>query len=773
MATEKIALQVDINTGKAVSNLGKLEKATKSVATTTKTAKKETITLEQQFKNLNKQIKEEPVNIRAMNKQIQEYQAIALQAGRTSPLGREAIQKAAALKDKYVDIQNEVNRLANDGVKLKAALDLGSTVVAGFAGFQGIMALSGSKSEDLRKAMMKLQGAMALLMAVETIRKNLEKESTLVLVAKQTVEKAGLILTKATTAAQTMLGRSTDATTKSFKLMRGALIATGIGALVVLIGTLIAKWDDITAALSSTTAEQKALNETMEAASKAAEEVYVEINKVETAFKLAEDGVISKEEALKTYNETIGQTLGEAESLEEAEQKFKDGTADYVKMAMLRAQSQELIKMAAEEQTKALLESTKDSRSWVDKTAGFMNDLVAGAIDYSTAGLTNLSEKSNELNEVFKKGREEEAIATANSQADIYLSLNKSIEEQMRAIEAKDTYISEKDKKDKKDKDKKDKEKKDKEKKDRDKDKKAYEKSIADKKKQAEADEKAAAKQLQLDEKARETKKKADEKAAADEIKREDKQYDLLQKLTSNAKEKELDKYAKVYEKRAALAKGNAELEKVIEEQKNIDLAAIDKKYADKEAAIAATKKAAEKAADDKEDEDAKEKRQQELDDMTAKLDSATAFLDSLQTLNNLAAGKSEAQQRKAFERNKKIQSAQAMISAAKGVVNILGQESLLPQPADGIYKGVQIAILAATLGLQLKKINSAKFGGGGSGVTTPSLSGGGGGGSVPTLNPVSNTNTILGQENKVYVTETDISTTQNKVKVIEEQATF
>jgi len=112
------------------------------------------------------------------------------------------------------------------------------------------------------------------------------------------------------------------------------------------------------------------------------------------------------------------------------------------------------------------------------------------------------------------------------------------------------------------------------------------------------------------------------------------------------------------------------------------------------------------------------------------------------------------------------------MIAAAQGVVNILGGTSIIPEPFASVQKGVNIAILAATLAAQLKKINSAKFGGGGSGVSTPSLSGGGGG-SVPTLNPVSNTNTVLGQENKVYVTETDISNTQNKVKVIEEQATF
>ena len=748
MAAETIALNVNVNTGEAVSSLGQLEKATKKVGQTTKEVAKDTQTLDQQFDALNKEIKESPVNIRAMNKQIQKYQAIALEAGRTSPLGKQAIQKAAALKDRYIDIQNEVNRLANDGVKLKAVLDIGSTMVAGFAGFQGVMALAGGESEELRATMVKLQGAMSLLMAVETLRKNLEKESTIVLVAKNTAEKAGLILTKATTLAQKALGLSTDSTTKSFKLMRGALIATGIGALVVLIGTLIAQWDNITAALSSASKEQKALNETMEAAATAAEEVYVEVNKVETAFKLAEEGVISKEEALKTYNETIGQTIGEAESLEEAEQKFKDGTADYVKMAMLRAQSQELIKMAAAEQTKALLESTKDSRTWVDKTVGFMNDVVAGAIDYSTAGLTNLTEKSNEVNELFKKGREKEAIDASTSQADIYLNLNKSIEEQMALIEAKDTYISESEKEQTTTK------------------KTTAKKTTADKKKQAELERKLAEKN------AADLKKIAD-KAAADLLIREEEQFHLLQQLRNTDQENEINQLVLQYEKKFELANGNAELETALAEQQAIDIAAINKKYADEEAALKVERKALEKAAADKIKEDKEAERQQDLDDMNMRLDNASGFLDSLQTLNNVASGKSEAQQKKAFERNKKIESAQAMISAAKGVVNILGQQSLLPIPLDAVYKGVQISILAATLAAQLKKINSAKFGGGGGGsIQTPSLSGGGGG-SVPTLNPVSNTNTVLGQDNKVYVTETDISNTQNKVKVIEERATF
>ena len=67
--------------------------------------------------------------------------------------------------------------------------------------------------------------------------------------------------------------------------------------------------------------EQKALKDSLEAVSGELESVYEEVNQVENAFDLARKGVISKEEALKTYNETVGQTIGEAETLEEAEKK--------------------------------------------------------------------------------------------------------------------------------------------------------------------------------------------------------------------------------------------------------------------------------------------------------------------------------------------------------------------------------------------------------------------------------------------------------------------
>jgi hypothetical protein len=50
----------------------------------------------------------------------------------------------------------------------------------------------------------------------------------------------------------------------------------------------------------------------------------------------------------------------------------------------------------------------------------------------------------------------------------------------------------------------------------------------------------------------------------------------------------------------------------------------------------------------------------------------------------------------------------------------------------------------------------------------------GGGGGAAPQIEPVTNTSTLVPQgPQQVYVTETDISATQNKVNVIEAQSTF
>ena len=737
---EKIALELDVQTGKAVSNLGELEKATKQLNNTIDKSDKETQSLQQQFDSLNKEIEEAPVNIRAMNKQIQQYQAIALEAGRTSPLGKDAIQKAAALKDRYIDIQNEVNRLANDGVKLQAALDIGTTVVAGFTAFQGAMALSGVESEELRETMVKLQGAQSVLMGVETLRKNLEKESTIVLVAKNTAEKANLALTKATTIANKALGLSTDTATKSFKLMRGALIATGIGALVVLIGTLIANWDKVTKALGTTTEAQNAYND---ATAKAIDSIGKELDAADKLQKTLKDDTATREEKVQAVKDLQKEYPGLLDNVD-AEKDGLDAVSvaleKNIELITIKAQLEALAELR-QEKTKENLKLQIEAQTGVNK--GLFESVQAFALrrtgiagDISSQELANL--------------KTDESINKNKEYIDSIDGLVKGLEEKKKiAIEGNavdaETAAEEADR----------------------------QKEADDKKKKSDAKAKKRAAQKKKDDEAQ---KKADAQALKDLIENnkkeqeiEDEQYNLLQQIRNSAQEQEIFKLAQDYDEKFLLAQGNAELEKALEEQQQIDILAIKDKY------IKLEKDKQDKLDDEKEAKAQKElERQIALED--AKLSLAADGVAALINLTTAFAKDNEKSQKRAFEINKRLQIAQAIIQTYQGANAIFASAAANPAtvlfPAQPfIAAGIAIANgLANVATISKQQFQSGSPGGGGN--KAPDFSGGGG--TAPQLSPVTNTSTIVPQgPTQVFVTETDITNTQNQVNVIQGQATL
>ena len=193
---------------------------------------------DQQLEDINKIVKETPLNVRDMNKQIQAYQSIALSAGRETPVGRQALKAAADLRDRYVDIQNETKRLADDQKNLEGAMQGVATGVAVYGGIQSAMALSGVESEKLRETLVKLQAAQTLMNSINQVATAFEKESALMLTLKSAKTKA---VTVATAAYATVTGTTTGA----LKAFRIALASTGIGLLVIGIGLLIANFDKL------------------------------------------------------------------------------------------------------------------------------------------------------------------------------------------------------------------------------------------------------------------------------------------------------------------------------------------------------------------------------------------------------------------------------------------------------------------------------------------------------------------------------------------------
>lgn len=101
-----------------------------------------------------------------------------------------------------------------------------------FTAYQGAMALVGVESEDFQKTMMKVQGAMALAQGIQGIMQ-----------ARKEFKEFGGIAVKA------------------LKGIKSGIAATGIGLLVIALGTIAAYWDDIKASVSGVSKEQSKLNE--------------------------------------------------------------------------------------------------------------------------------------------------------------------------------------------------------------------------------------------------------------------------------------------------------------------------------------------------------------------------------------------------------------------------------------------------------------------------------------------------------------------------------
>jgi len=157
----------------------------------------------------------------------------------------------------------------------------------------------------------------------------------------------------------------------------------------------------------------------------------------------------------------------------------------------------------------------------------------------------------------------------------------------------------------------------------------------------------------------------------------------------------------------------------------------------------------------------------------SAKIDLAIQGIGALMNLTSAFAKDNEKSQRRAFEINKKLQIAQAIMSTYQGANAIFTAAALNPSsilfPAQPfIAAGIAIANgLANVVNISKQQFQTSSPGG--AGQQTPSFSGG----TPPTLQPA-NTSTLVPQnQTQVFVTETDITLTQNSVAVIQGQATF
>lgn len=78
-----------------------------------------------------------------------------------------------------------------------------------------------------------------------------------------------------------------------------------------------------------------------------------DISEMTNTIKLAREGVISKDKALKFYNETLGKVMGSAQSLDQVEQIMVKNADNYIKATLYKAAANRALDKSAEEMLKA------------------------------------------------------------------------------------------------------------------------------------------------------------------------------------------------------------------------------------------------------------------------------------------------------------------------------------------------------------------------------------------------------------------------------------
>ena len=226
-------------------------------------AEKRTIELE---------VKDNVKSLKAQYKEaVVELQRVSAAYGETSAEAIRAAKAAAELKDQIGFTNDMVNSFNPDG-KFNALSKSFGGVLDGFQAVEGGLGLIGVEGEAVQEAMLRVQSAMAFSQGIQGVLEakdsfkqlgSVVKDVVLGLFKKNAVTAAGAAVDKTNVittgaqaiassglaTAQTGVAVSTGVASNAMKLFRIALIATGIGAIVVAVGLLIANFDKVAAAV--------------------------------------------------------------------------------------------------------------------------------------------------------------------------------------------------------------------------------------------------------------------------------------------------------------------------------------------------------------------------------------------------------------------------------------------------------------------------------------------------------------------------------------------
>lgn len=201
-------------------------------------------------------------------------------AERDSEFGKETLQTISALDVKLKELDAGMGQyqrnVGNYGMTFEQSMTKARAnagyVAQGMGTLNGIVAAANIENDFLKKAIVGVTLAMQVLQN-EGVTKLVVKLKEMIAskIAARKAAKAQTAEAKATASAMAAEAAATNQATTATNLFKKALIATGIGAIVVAIGTLIANWKELSAVLFGVSEDYEKAIEALEKEQKALE----------------------------------------------------------------------------------------------------------------------------------------------------------------------------------------------------------------------------------------------------------------------------------------------------------------------------------------------------------------------------------------------------------------------------------------------------------------------------------------------------------------------
>ena len=595
----------------------------------------------------------------------------------------QAAKKGGELQHQIQEINQSIRGASADfGDMLGNITNVGAGITGAFQAAKGAMELMGVESENVTKAIKDMQSIMAMTQGLDSIDqaiKSFKKLSTIV-----------------------------NISSKSLSTFKKALIGTGLGALVVVLGSIISNWDEFTKSIGLSTKQLEKLGEVASGVFNvlkgSLQGITKAITKVVTGdFKGALESLKNGFNFKQLYAEGVEAkiTQREKEELakrEEAHKKYIEEREKELDLLVSKTnatisndtkRTKELIKIE-QERLKLYKQGTKEYYDQLIKINELKNKLNKTSSKGSATSITDnkeLEQLEKDLDNLRKSQRTKLQIIedTAQEERDI---LNKSREQNLIDEETYQKMLLE-----------------------------------IDKKYAQERNDYALSLLGNI---------------KGGDVNSTDSFNEQLNSL-SEQKQAELD-LTKYYYEQGLLAKEDYEA-RTLE---------IEKTYAAQSNQI----------------------QQQRVDSI---INIAAAASNLLTGMLVDISEQQDQSNKEGFEKAKKLQIAAATIQMLTGIATAMaGAFTTKTGPWDIALAAIQAASIASAGAFQIAKIKNTKFDSASTGASSASISGG-------ALNtfvaPVQYTQDVQGgsiQEaignTKVYVTESDISKTQNKVSVVEQE---